>query len=131
MNTNENGRFEEIEKRLEELKSERSQLLKELGELRQVDGADESIKSPLVGRKLNFTISNNPEEKIQLFKKLFCCREDLFPRFWENQKNGKKGYSPVCSNEWVKPICNLNRENKFLVSFYCNFFIFFLVWNLI
>ena len=70
MNTNKNDRFEEIGKRLEELKNERSQLLKELGELRQVDGVDESIKAPLVGRKLNFPISNNPEEKIQLFKKL-------------------------------------------------------------
>ncbi|MBN1363491.1 MAG: DEAD/DEAH box helicase family protein [Syntrophaceae bacterium] len=29
----------------------------------------------------------------------------FFPRYWENQRNGKKGYSPVCENEWKKNVC--------------------------
>ena len=48
-------------------------------------------------------------DKLRLFRKLFHGREDLFPRYWENLKKGAKGYSPVCSNEWVSGICNKPR----------------------
>jgi superfamily II DNA or RNA helicase len=36
---------------------------------------------------------------------LFRARPDVFPKRWENPKTGKSGYSPACSNEWVKPVC--------------------------
>lgn len=45
------------------------------------------------------------EERIAFFHKLFCCREDVFPKLWENKQTGKKGYSPACRVEWVKGIC--------------------------
>lgn len=96
------SQIKEIEKRLELLNYERVQLLAQLKDLRK----SETNIVPLIGRKLNFQKPESPEAKIQLFKRLFCCREDIFPRFWENNKNNKKGYSPVCSNEWVRPICN-------------------------
>ncbi len=35
---------------------------------------------------------------------LFAARLDVYPQRWEN-KAGKSGYSPVCANEWVDPIC--------------------------
>jgi hypothetical protein len=35
---------------------------------------------------------------------LFAARLDVYPQRWEN-KTGKSGYSPVCANEWVDPIC--------------------------
>lgn len=95
--TDETNRIQEIESQLDKLNAERSHLLKELTDLKKCAHSDEV---PLIGRKLNFSSYQSPEEKIELFKRLFCCREDLFPRFWENNKTGRKGYSPVCSNEW-------------------------------
>ena len=103
METNDQNRIQEIETQLSKLNAERSVLLKELGELKK---NNVSIDAPLLGRTLNFHSYESPEDKVQLFKRLFCSRSDVFPRFWENNKTGKKGYSPVCSNEWVKPICN-------------------------
>lgn len=97
------SRIQKIELQLNKLNSERSLLLKELTDLKKSANTEEVA---LVGRKLNFSSYKSPQDKIELFKRLFCCREDVFPRFWENNKTGKKGYSPVCSNEWVKPICN-------------------------
>lgn len=41
---------------------------------------------------------------IALYLSLFRGRKDLFARRWEN-KHGRSGYSPVCSNEWSKGIC--------------------------
>lgn len=102
MESGSSSRIDEIEKKLEELNVQRTSLLKELGTLKK----SSNLKTPLVGRELNFPTPNTPEEKVQLFQRLFSCRKDIFPRFWENEKTGKKGYSPVCTNEWVKPICN-------------------------
>ena len=45
------------------------------------------------------------DEKIALFRSLFRGREDVFPRLWESSKTGKKGYSPVCDNEWAQGTC--------------------------
>lgn len=103
MKTNNHERIQEIESQLDKLNAKRLALLQELREIKKNDHND---LPPLIGRKLNFPTPDSPKSKIELFKRLFCCREDLFPRFWQNDKTGKKGYSPVCSNEWVKPICN-------------------------
>lgn len=48
-------------------------------------------------------------EKIALFLSLFRCREDVYPRLWENPKTGMKGYSPVCRNEWFRGVCEKPR----------------------
>ena len=45
------------------------------------------------------------EEKISLFLELFTGRTDVFAKLWENKKSGRKGWSPVCSNEWVRGVC--------------------------
>ena len=45
------------------------------------------------------------EEKIALFKSYFRGRDDVFARLWINNRTGKRGYSPVCKNEWVRNIC--------------------------
>lgn len=50
---------------------------------------------------------NSPSNtKIALFRRLFAGRPDVFPIRWENRKAGRSGYSPACSNEWVKGICD-------------------------
>ncbi len=40
------------------------------------------------------------EDKIELFRSYFRGREDVYPIRWQN-KQGKSGYSPACSNEWT------------------------------
>ncbi len=46
----------------------------------------------------------NFHDKIQLFNRLFKGRTDVFATRYES-KNGKPGYSPACSNEWVPGVC--------------------------
>jgi len=61
------------------------------------------------------------EEKISLFRRLFCGREDVYPKRWES-KNNNSGYSPVCSNEWNPAYCDKPRvkcnkcQNRLYVS---------------
>ncbi|HDP36713.1 MAG TPA: DEAD/DEAH box helicase, partial [Candidatus Atribacteria bacterium] len=43
--------------------------------------------------------------KISIFRNLFKGREDVFAKYWVSRKTGKKGYSPVCKNEWIPQIC--------------------------
>lgn len=40
-----------------------------------------------------------------MFLSMFRCRQDVFPRLWENSRKGTKGYSPACLNEWVPGLC--------------------------
>jgi superfamily II DNA or RNA helicase len=47
--------------------------------------------------------------KISLFRQLFRGRNDVFPLLWMSSKTGKKGYSPACSNEWVRGVCEKPR----------------------
>jgi len=56
--------------------------------------------------------------KVALFSSLFAGRQDVFPVRWENQKSGRSGYSPVCSNEWIKGISEkLQQVRKYHVNF--------------
>lgn len=50
-----------------------------------------------------------PSEKIVLFLSLFRCREDVYPKLWENAKDGRKGYAPACRNEWFRGVCEKPR----------------------
>ncbi len=49
-------------------------------------------------------------EKVKLFRRLFCGREDVFARRWENPQTGRSGYSPACANEWVHGVCEKKKE---------------------
>jgi superfamily II DNA or RNA helicase len=48
-------------------------------------------------------------EKVELFRSLFRGRRDVFAKYWENVKAGKKGYAPACANEWVRGVCEKPR----------------------
>ncbi len=50
-----------------------------------------------------------PEAKVALFLKLFATRRSVFPKLWENLKTGRRGYSPVCDNEWRTGVCQKPR----------------------
>jgi superfamily II DNA or RNA helicase len=50
-----------------------------------------------------------PAAKVALFRRLFRGRDDVYPRYWENLRNGRRGYAPACSNEWVRGVCDKPR----------------------
>lgn len=49
------------------------------------------------------------DEDIRLFRSLFRGREDIYAKYWESKKGGKKGYSPACGNEWKPGLCDKSR----------------------
>jgi superfamily II DNA or RNA helicase len=49
--------------------------------------------------------SVSSKAKIALFRRLFAGRSDVFALRWENAKDGRSGYAPACSNEWVPGVC--------------------------
>ena len=49
--------------------------------------------------------AKDKKEKISIFCNLFKGREDVFAKYWVSRKTGKRGYSPVCKNEWIPQIC--------------------------
>jgi superfamily II DNA or RNA helicase len=101
---NNRDRVIEIKAELLQLESRRQILLSELNELSTQDNKDEKQVN-FLGKKAFRKEPETPEEKIELFLTLFCARRDVFPSYWENKKTGKKGYSPVCSNEWKYGVC--------------------------
>lgn len=93
-----------IQSRLRELEEERKQLLHELDRI-QSDSLDKHELPPQLGiPALEFSPSS-ADEKSALFLKLFRCRDDVYPKLWENKSKGTKGYAPACDNEWVSGIC--------------------------
>lgn len=92
-----------IENQLTALEKERANLLSDLKSLRIQRDEQKSII--LLGRSALLKAPETNEEKVELFLTLFRGREDIYPKRWENNKTGKSGYSPVCENEWVKPVC--------------------------
>lgn len=51
----------------------------------------------------------SPDQKVQLFRRLFRGRTDVYPLRWENRHSGKSGYAPACANEWRTGICDKPR----------------------
>ncbi len=86
----------QVRVRLSELGKERKRLTGELQKLQRMrNGPVEGV--------LEFESRKVPEtaaEKITLFGQLFVARKDIYPRLWENQQTGSKGYSPVCDPVW-------------------------------
>jgi hypothetical protein len=71
------NRLHQIDKELADLEQRRSELLSE--------------KQNLLARAISHSVSFSPEEKIQIFLTRFACRRDVYPRLWENAKDGRKG----------------------------------------
>ncbi|MGE0465703.1 MAG: DEAD/DEAH box helicase family protein [Steroidobacteraceae bacterium] len=55
------------------------------------------------------TAASPSSEKVNLFRKLFSGRTDVFPVRWENSGTGRSGYAPACRNEWVRGVCDKPR----------------------
>jgi len=61
---------------------------------------------------LKFNLLNRysqPEAKIACFRSLFRGRTDVYPQRFESRRTGRAGYSPACSNEWVRGVCEKPR----------------------
>ena len=91
----------ELEQRLRLLDAERHALAERLGLLRR----SLSPRLEPLGRPAVAQVPATAEEKVALFLSLFRCREDVFPKLWENPRKGTSGYSPACRNEWVPGTC--------------------------
>lgn len=97
-----------LERRLAELEEERQSLEARIARLRDEFAAGPAIvvAPRQAGRA---TSPATPHEKLGLFRSLFRGREDVFPLYWSNPRKGTKGYSPACSNEWRRGICEKPR----------------------
>jgi len=93
--------IQSLRERISKLDAEKIEILAEIKTLQvSLCKEDQSFSNPIF-----IASSLSSEEKISLFMSLFRGREDVFPKRWDNQKTGKSGYSPACSNEWVKGVC--------------------------
>jgi superfamily II DNA or RNA helicase len=90
-----------IEQRLAELEYERNNLIQKRDNLVQQSEIHQKCKS-------NISLALPVNQKIELFKKLFKGRSDVFAKRWQNAI-GRSGYSFSCQNEWVKNVCNKPR----------------------
>jgi hypothetical protein len=90
-----------VRNRLTALERERAELGRRLDALEGRLTAPRPITiSPLPAPTSPVTAASPTSEKIQLFRRLFVGRADLFPVRWDNRKTGKSGYAPACANEW-------------------------------
>ena len=94
-----------IRRRLATLDAERLALKRELESLEQKQLSDRQTAERTAFVNAPVTNSSSSAEKIELFRRLFAGRPDVFPVRWENRRTGSSGYSPACSNEWAKGIC--------------------------
>ena len=93
-------RLRALRARLAALEAERATLE---AELRAEEHTAENL--PLLPAATPTGGALRPAEKVALFLSLFGARRSVFPKFWENPKTGKKGYSPACAHEWQRPLC--------------------------
>lgn len=98
---------EEIEQRLKAIRVEEKSLLAEL--LALDAKRDETLFPSPLGERVRLETPKSVEEKLKLFKELFACQENVYPKLWHNQKSGAKGYSPACNNEWIRGVCDKPR----------------------
>jgi superfamily II DNA or RNA helicase len=86
-------RIKEIQLELARLAARREELERELASLKT-----QPLEKP---RQSLTTIDSH----VDLFLSMFRCRESVYPKLWENRAKGTSGYSPACTNEWVKGVC--------------------------
>jgi len=96
----EEARLADLSREQEQVRARVERLRRELADSRESSTSDQTRQTELPARP------NTPSEKIALFRSLFRGRGDVFPRLWINSRNGKRGYSPACSNEWIRGVCD-------------------------
>ncbi len=94
--TNRATRITALRQQLQSLDAQRSSIAAQLAALLEASTANGAASAGPV---------MSESEKLALFRRLFSGRQDVFALRWENRKNGRTGYSPACSNEWVDGVC--------------------------
>ena len=97
-----------IEVELQRLDARRAELAVEVAGLKQERATillTQAAQGPIALPGAVDSLSSQ-ETKVALFRRLFRGREDVYARRFESLKTGKKGYQPVCRNEWVSGICD-------------------------
>lgn len=92
-------------RRLAALDAERAALARELETLEEALRSNRKATALAVSADAPVANGSSSAEKIELFRRLFAGRPDVFPVRWENKKTSRSGYSPACSNDWAKGIC--------------------------
>jgi superfamily II DNA or RNA helicase len=84
----------------ERLREENRQLRQRFGlsPIRTEVALPDNIAAPNV-TAATVTSKSTPDDKVKLFRKLFCGREDVYAMRWEG-RNGKAGYSPAFHRIW-------------------------------
>jgi superfamily II DNA or RNA helicase len=100
-----NTRIDEIKSRLEALEQKRSALLRELESLT----APENTPPALLGVPVLDSPATTQEERLALFTRLFRCRDNVFPKMWENQKKGTKGFLQRAKWNGWRGVCDKPR----------------------
>jgi hypothetical protein len=104
------AKVEEQIARLQEHQEKAETTLRSLRKQLERDDAKTTSNKKHADHAHSSTAENlTPTEKVALFLRLFRGREDVYPKLWQNQKTGKKGYSPACANEWVRGVCEKPR----------------------
>ena len=73
----------------------------------------ENEKARLLDRRKQLLATNqlipssrfSSAQKVEIFRRLFRGRTDVFATRWENTQ-GRSGYAVACHNEWVAGVCN-------------------------
>lgn len=98
------NRIAALHRQVQELDAKKLSLERELSALlRETESEERAPEHHPKGRTWSAS------EKVALFRKLFAGRPDIFALRWENTKDGRSGYAPACSNEWVAGICGKPR----------------------
>jgi hypothetical protein len=88
-----------LTEQLRDLEAQREAIEARLATLLQVSPSEPHSVPPRAAK------DRSPQEKVDLFRKLFAGRPDVFALRWDNTKDGRSGYAPACSNEWAPGIC--------------------------
>ena len=100
-----------IEGELQRLDARRAELLEQVAGLKQERAAILEAQPAQGLITLPGAVTNRSSQgaKVAFFRGLFRGREDVYARRFESLKTGKKGYQPVCRNEWVSGVCEKPR----------------------
>lgn len=101
------SRLDELERELGAVETRRTDLLQEIGTLREAMShcASESSAPRSIPESRIAGATLSAMDRVRLFRELFRGREDVFPRRFESIKTGRSGYQPVCANQWRDGIC--------------------------
>ena len=94
-----------IRAQLKALEHERLRLEARLREIETEQKSPKPRPLPTLTSTPTVTNGSPAADKVNLVRKLFAGRTDVFPTRWENPKSGRSGYAPACANEWVRGVC--------------------------